>query len=50
MEKLKEAAELHDGGFRDPALARADEAAAYLEDYRKGPVMVNEDVLEDDDG
>lgn len=47
-EKLEEAAELHEGSFRDPALAAADEAAAHIESYRKGPLLLKDGQVDDD--
>jgi hypothetical protein len=45
-EKLEEAAQCHDMGMVDPALASADTAAAFLEDYRKGPILAKDSAVE----
>lgn len=37
---LKKAIAMADNGHRDPALSRADEAASYIEDYRRGPLQM----------
>ena len=37
MKKIDTAIQEHEAGMTDPALADADTAAAYLENYRKGP-------------
>lgn len=50
-EEIEDALDCHNAGMMDPALARADTAGGYLEDYRKGPMLrnTNQEREEEDD-
>lgn len=47
-QKISEAYRADKAGMSDPALAMADEAAAHLEAYRKGPLLLKDEQMENE--